>query len=840
MKHVKMKSYLIVVRLSDSKANKDLRKSVLQIAAMKPGFPGAATLARLGTLPLEKPDETGAQYFAQPGFRAALLRLPGTRTRVLMALGSATQANFGDDDNAFVQLLTDTLAEEPVDELWVADFARLLRSIDYLSQTWKAVRTSCRYVHHAGSVIDVRSPTAEIQFLFEALSAAADARAVVKRTAIGKMRAYHAGKFPFGPKTVPLGYQRNGNGQLRVADDPPRKVVRTIVQVLGDETLTNQERVSRVAKVGGTSILRSGQARRQVRVDQLSNAGDLVSRWYRLLELWQTGRWDMEYELPPLLHTTTFTVPVTIDDRPEGRVWRLSFKPGVPKGGWASEEAFRAAIARRDQRRDHQVPAGGTTAGRSRKPFCGLPPWQHQDTEYVLLSQYHSNYQLRARPTSEARVTIHTRDGERQVKRGWGRRPRLAGKPVGIIRADLLHTSVAEGIVDAAVKGLPLWDASQQLIESSDDLSGELVEALRQAERRAANAARNANEASTDVVRRSHLREQELAVADIDRLRQDLLRFAMPQHGKSLTIDADSIARVLASVATLQGPMPGHAADALRELIRDFRLIPIGAHTVQWEASLRIPFAGGKLTIGPASGTLELEREGDHHRARREASLAHQADRATQLFMADRLTLADVGETLGISTLDRVAQTIRDYLTTELNLRRAAAVNLVAYGTPSARASVWARLQGHHTPDGLDPDYVKHVADVYLTAPLRNDQSARRLRLDRIEATFQHLSQEGGWVADRNIPALLATANIGDRTLRAYLDGFARNGKHNPPILERHARGIGFRRCVRYGCRGRASIIALYPEVTAEVLCASCLRMPDLEHPGHHHPEDYR
>ena len=166
MKHVKkMKSYLIVVRLSDSKATKELRKSVLQIAAMKPGFPGAATLARLGTLPLEKPDETGAQYFAQPGLRAALLRLPGTRTRVLMALGSATQANFGDDDNAFVQLLTDTLAEEPVDELWVADFARLLRSIDYLSQTWKAVRTSCRYVHHAGSVIDVRSPTAEIQFL---------------------------------------------------------------------------------------------------------------------------------------------------------------------------------------------------------------------------------------------------------------------------------------------------------------------------------------------------------------------------------------------------------------------------------------------------------------------------------------------------------------------------------------------------------------------------------------------------------------------------------------------------------------------------------------------------
>ena len=241
MKHTRTEpaSQLVVIRISDSTAMTELRKKVRETAAMRPRFPGADTLDRLGTLPLEKPDEVGAQYFSRPGFRAALVRLPGTRTRVLMALGSATKVNFGDDDNAFCVLLTETLAEEPVEGLWVADFARLLRSIDYLSDTWKAVRTSCRYVHHAGAVIDTQGLTAEIQFLFEALSAAAEARAVVKRTTIGRMRAYVDGKFPFAPRSVPLGYVKGEDGRLGLDPAMPAKVVRTIVQVLGDERLTN-------------------------------------------------------------------------------------------------------------------------------------------------------------------------------------------------------------------------------------------------------------------------------------------------------------------------------------------------------------------------------------------------------------------------------------------------------------------------------------------------------------------------------------------------------------------------------------------------------------------------
>ena len=832
--------HLVVIRISDSTAMKELRKKVLETAAMQPSFPGADTLAQLGTLPIEEPDEVGAKHFSRPGFRAGLLRLPGTRTRVLMALGSATKVNFGVDDNAFCVLLTETLAEEPVEGLWVADFARLLRSIDYLSDTWKAVRTSCRYVHHAGSVIDTQGLTAEIQFLFEALSAAAEARAVVKRTTIGRMRAYVDSKFPFGEKSAPLGYVKDKDGRLRLDPTPPTAVVRTIVQVLGDPNLTNQQRVERVGEAGGASTIRSQQERRKVRVDQLSNPGTAVARWYRLLDLWQTGRYDLDFELPPLLHNTQITLPVEIDDRPEGRVWRLSFDLGVPDGGWACKDEFRAAVRARNQRSDHLTFSGGVANGRSRKPFSGLPAWTENGTQYALLSRSGSKYDLRARPDAEAHVQRTIGKETRWVSTGWGRRPNLAGRSVGNLRADVLHTAVAEGLIDAATEGLPLKDTSRALIESSDELAHQLTYELEQAELRAENAQRNANEATNTAVRRSHLHDHELAVVELERIRQDLLRFAMPEDGHTLSVDANRIAEVLASLAGVPGSLPAEAADALRVLLQGFRLVPVDDRTACWEASLRIPFAGGTLVLGPATGTVTLERDGDHHRARRESSLAYRAGEAARLFMAHGRDLPQIGDALGVITLDRVAQTIRGYLKDEFGLPRPAALALVAYGKPSARAAVWARLHDRPASSDLSRAYAKHTADAYLAGPLRDDQSARRLRLAKAEAVFAQLQAAGGWVTDAEVPQLRATVGVNERTMDNYVRGFERHGKTNPPLLQRQEGGIGFIRCEHPGCDGWGTVLAMLPEVPTEVLCASCLRMPSLEQPAHVYPDDYR
>jgi hypothetical protein len=167
-------AHLVVIRISDSTAVKELDKKTRETAAMHLTLPGAKRLAALGAAPLGDPDSVGGRLINHPGMRAVVFRLPGTDTWVLMALGSATKANFGDDGNAFVTLLSDTLNERAVESIWVADFARLLRSIDYLSDTWKAIRHRCRFVRHAAAVIDTTGPTAEIQFLFEALSAAAE------------------------------------------------------------------------------------------------------------------------------------------------------------------------------------------------------------------------------------------------------------------------------------------------------------------------------------------------------------------------------------------------------------------------------------------------------------------------------------------------------------------------------------------------------------------------------------------------------------------------------------------------------------------------------------------
>ena len=202
---------------------KELHKKVVETASMYPAIPGSERLAALGASPLENPGPVEGVVIRRPGFRAVTFRIPGTTTSVLMALGSATRVDLGEDDNHFVELLGATVEARRFTSLWVADFARLLRSIDYLSATWKAIRHNCRYVRHAGSVIDTSSPTAEIQFLFEALSAAADARSIVRRTTVGKMRAYASGHCPLPGLAVPRGYTITDDRRLALASRFPSR-----------------------------------------------------------------------------------------------------------------------------------------------------------------------------------------------------------------------------------------------------------------------------------------------------------------------------------------------------------------------------------------------------------------------------------------------------------------------------------------------------------------------------------------------------------------------------------------------------------------------------------------
>jgi hypothetical protein len=819
MNHVNAKSHLVVIRISDSSAMSELEKKVRETADAHRSIPGAATLKRLGAKPLQDPDAVSGRLTSGPGFRAVVFQIPGTRTRVLMALGSATKVNLGEDDNAFVQLLASTLKARKVESVWVADFARLLRSIDYLSDTWKAVRTGCRFVRHGGAVIDTTSPTAEIAFLFEALSAAADARSVIKRTLGGKMRAHADGRCPVPKHMLPLGYAKTKNGHLRLRQPALRSVIRTIVQVLGDPLLTNAERVRKVADAGGHSSSSSRRANSRVRVDELNNPSATVARWYRLLETWATGTWVFDQQIPDLLSTTIFDLPVEIrDDGFKGRVWRQTYKLPLPPEGWATEHEFRAARRERDARTEHDVQRHG-----KRKPFCDLPPWNDDIYQYVLMSRGENKYELRRRPVDQGRKREKIAGEWKWVLRGWGRAPNKEGEVIAVIDALTLHRTVTERLVDALVEGLTVHKAAVAVIEGDEAIASDLRKQIGELRRQAANARRNSIEAETEVERRSWRRDASNALEQAETMELELLVLTGVGDELGLAVDADALAEALAAIGDQADHVPGQVADAFRLVLSGFRLTLQNDECARWESSVVIGTASGVLTVGPATGEVAVGTERSQA-ARRTAALGARAEEACQSIMSDGLDAERAAARMGLRTPRRVAQTARDHLQS-LGLEANVASFMVSDAVPAARAVMWERLQGRPYPAFVSPHYGRQVETI-LRAGDRSHRLGSQIRSlkTRQTAVVDTIVRAGGWVSDGELDSLCEAASISLSTLDDYTFGRVRNGKFAPAILRSVHGGRGLLPCPH--CDAWADLSAPYPEVVTDVLCRSCMRMP--------------
>ena len=805
---------LLVIRISDSANVEELQDKTIECSQRFVDLPGADALGRLGATPLLEPERVEGRYTRGEQFRATYFRIPGTQTQVLQVLGSATKANVGEADNAFVELLADVMDETYFSSVWVGDFGRLLRSLDYLSPTWRALKHRCAQLRHGGGVIAMSSPSAEFQFIFEAMSASNECRQVVRRTVQGKMRKYLDGRYPLGARSLPSGYFRTEEKRVALVDPAPRELVSTIVQVLGDPTLTHDERVRRVAAVGGPQ---NPMANRSFAA---TNGSDLIGRWFDQLDVWRTGTFTVDYELPALLEEVD--LPVEIIDSAKGRIWRLTYQLPLPTGGWASQDAFDAAFAARDRRREHATSQGGVAAGRVRKPLCGLPGWFHDGYQYQLFSGNQNRYELRRRPEGQATVRRTIGGRPRQVARGWG--VHKEGERVARLSAQELHRSVAEGLVDAATHGMTLRSATDALVAADDDVLEDLRCQLRQVEQRVANARRNANDAQTDSQRQMFLDDVNQAAAEQERLEADILRLARTNAGGSIPVDADAVAAALAAVADEQNHVPAEVADALREVLDGFTLLPHRDGTAIWHAGLKVPLAGGTLKLGPASGAVIL----GHSRqvaAARTASLRDRGEEAARYVIGQGLPPDEAAEKLRVRTHRRVSQAVRDYLKQRGMSTEAASV-LVAYTPPSARQVVWERLHERPFPNDGNRHFAAHVAAVYLNQPIGSGTQwkTRRTLMNR---TIRQLQEQGGWLPPSDINQFAQSVGISRITLDYWIKGRTQPGRHTPPILTDEQGGVGLVACPHPDCNGWATYACLLPEVPTVVICPDCRRMPE-------------
>jgi hypothetical protein len=210
--------------------------------------------------------------------------------------------------------------------------------------------------------------------------------------------------------------------------------------------------------------------------------------------------------------------------------------------------------------------------------------------------------------------------------------------------------------------------------------------------------------------------------------------------------------------------------------------------------------------------------------------------------MRDGLTTPAVAATLGITTQRRVEQAARDYLKSK-GLSSVAATFLIGLAQPPARKVVWERVHGRPLPSALNQPYAAAVAQAYATMS-RGYGRQRTERIDRLRGVLSAVQVKGGWVALDDVDGLCGDLGVSRNTFDYLVTGRVRKrrGKHvvNPPILRAVDGGYGLIPCPWKGCEGWATTVALYPEVPTDLLCATCLRLPDLERPAHPYPEDYR
>lgn len=777
--------HLVVMRESDRYDHILMEGMIQQTLAKVIALPGAEELARAGVEVFFNPRKWGAATRRVGRSQMAMIERDGVL--YLYSMGSAATDDLP-DTNAFVQELVQIVEAYAPRETWVSSFTRLTRSANYVGDLMKAFGEHPGLIH-CEAEINLGTPEGKMLFQMLGMISAMERDYIVRRHTAGRVAQWRRGDWI--PNAYPPGYILQG-GKLLLNDDDEIISTKEMLKILANPSLGPSEAVAQLGAIGVTTPALQRLHGDQATIAEARNPTSVLNTLFGWVEAYETGQHETLWPNP--FPGVTDIAGVTIEEMEgfEHGALRLIQKMPLPEEGWADPVVFDAIRA--------QMASTSLTGGASRSttpPFSGLFQFANDEFEFAL-GTINDNYSLLCRPLNEDRKFSGWRsETEDQVDR------------IGVVHRVTWHRSVADAIVEAVKNGLPAeLDVSR--FQSSGPLPTldpararirTLRHRLDDEQLSLTRARRNAQMAEDD-------KAAELFVSDVKHHHAEVVRLESeievlenglvdPEIGQTFESNADLVAHAIAGLWSADTTGPVQLRDALRLLFQGERWEIIGEN-LHWELNLELPHPSGLIKFGPIKGEVPIRYSTPRRMGKR-----YRNNEVRQLLI-------------------------------EAGLSERASRSIAAADLPDLTAVLLSHLNEVDLPDGVNPEWAKHVITVYADPDFawtpnrwRLDDSIRREVLDL-------MIQRGGEISVSDLIA----AGIKKEQLR-YLSRVT-DAPSGDPILCRISRGgessVALIDCPH--CGGKAAHSIVTPETRPGILCTSCWRTPQVNSPAF--PEAYR
>lgn len=812
------------------------------------GMPGVEMVKTFGLEPFSNPDKFGAQYKKTPTHKMVLFAVEGTL--FLYAMGSAAKEETDTAGNDFIEFLMEILKQYRPETMTLANITRLMRSTRRVGELQSLLsEIGCVLRLEGGTLINVREPSGSMQFMMMSMFAAFERDHIVLRMLAGLVASANRGGVHFREEHLPLGYILEND---RVRPDPTRKKdVETFLTILGLDLTSRQKATSMSA--GGVRMNRSfGPNKTNDPADARDMKGFIkgIEQW---LDLYATGIHTVKRENPFVGLDRIGVAPVIRTSDSDPGYIELKFDWGIPEGGWVSEEV----IARIRQASGSRSRKGNGGAGHKiRKPLLGLVAWvDDANYEWVLDSHTGPEYRLRKR--------LFKQDG----LKGWAEAS-IDGEIVARMKTEVLHTSIADEITKAITSGVAIETlqgqyigqfAQSSFVELDNSLSMNALINEEKFFRMKANRARKLvldmaedNDASPWIKDAIEFeRKADEQKGKIDSLANSVK--AIEILNKKIPTDFTACAGALSVLRRVKMSTSKDVSEALGQILRDITLQLTPTGKIAWKLYVLLPTSEGAVRLGPITGEIDpVQRK----------IFATRSPLKTSLQIAQMLEIFSQG-----GTVKEALVQIPEWNATSLRVHTGPALRerglpkkvlstLLNAKVPELRMAVIGGLLARpnmsrqEIPDvarelnlpGCSIEWIEHILTFYLFPKRTHFPRTWITGVGFRQELLNHLVKAGGEMSLKDVGSAMGgnmeRPQISHNLLKPPAGGgdveflsIVEPGLFYEKVRSRVSGESTIKLVKCPHCEGFASLLMITPEVTRQLLCPSCRRMPTISSP---------